>query len=1114
MELRRRRAATPQKPSRLQPTEALHMTTRAASKAASSNGGSSRRGSLYSNGQISPMTGNDNEPDRYPKRRRVSTASKSTPTAAIYNSQSSSSRPSTRSMSGGNLQPIAESSPMPRRKRKRTSDVTAENISVAQPIKTRSEFELALLSPATKKQPPRKAKRFSNSSRGQETAEEEDEDDEDEDEEPAESDIDAAEDDPKDTVEVFEDLHPTANGHEEASLNEKSNGITDVTADDCDEDDSMHDAGAPAGVDQEMANQQQTQSTDSKDVAEQASDMQSLEIAPNGSLYSQDGDQQAGQDGDDAEGEYDEDGDLDLSRDELTLPKQLGITTLDPTPVVSATASPVGSNQDSNAEQESPTKHSALIPAGDALTASQNGDKPVKKLPGRRRAPHANPKVEAALRRQLHLRMAYRSVAKNLKPILTELAKRSLSSIHRDPEAHTAFSEYPIVKQTLEGHFQERLDWIQKQKILNKKRLDDMLEEQTAMRKRNFEHVAQNIEDDMIVQLQHDFLNKLRQQRQAEDDDYSDDEGDDVIPSLRRVTAKGTLRGILGPEYHWRSRPALETERLFNEMHERRQIASEHIKHDKSSALEDPRPFTTFDPVVRDAAEAQLKMRELLAALGVAAEEVARPPPVPIVEAPPAVPVIPNNEALGLLMLAEASATPIFAAPAQSENISMDPPTDVPSRQDNLSVPRPSMSRAGSVATPAPPSNLPAKPMEEPSSEQRHATTVPISFSQAVLEPSTTQTAPLFTRHLQPEQPEQRAQSRLPNLPSIGQVVASQSHADTLPQPVATSAPSKAVDFWSSLSIDHTKSSSQGKAEFVPHTVARQSSVAEPPVGGGADNSKSEDREPRPSLPGSSTTLEPLHEKLRRTSDSFGPLLNRLDDLDNPKPRKMPAPKKSLYGPWPRSRNYNPLDRRVSTTSTAPSQPSLPGIHSRPSSGLEATTPYSTSETRRPSYVAAPPPPVPGFPTSLAQSGPYNPAPIYGSAPPHPFAYERGPYPPMTYAPPPPGFAGLAGGPMQPGQAPPPFYGGPHGLPPPNQQQGGYGPPPISSRPPPTAPAYGPQYGGQPILPAGHDPRFGPTGAPASNNAGPAFAQFAQHDGRRRRNQSLGNREFQHYQPR
>jgi hypothetical protein len=570
----------------------------------------------------------------------------------------------------------------------------------------------------------------------------------------------------------------------------------------------------------------------------------------------------------------------------------------------------------------------------------------------------------------------------------------------------------------------------------------------------------------------------------------------------------------------------LEIERLFSEMYERHQLAHEHFQHDEVSALEDPRPFTTFDPVVRDAADAQRRMRELLAALGDAAEEVAKPPPVPIVEAPPSIPVIPNNEALGLLMLAEASSNPKTNAPAIFDNMSvlqMDPPTEVPSRQDNLSVPRPSMSRAGSVATPASSNNALAKPSEEPRSEQRLPSIAPISFSQAVLEPSTTQTAPLFPRIQQQEQHDQRPQSGHPQLPPIGQVVSSYTHADKLPQAVATSSslptPSKpiATDFWSSLAVNNIKANPQDKSEPAPKTGVRHVSVTEQPASSSGDNVKVEERDSRPSLTGSSTILESLHQTLRRPSDSFGPLLDRPGDLDDQKPRKMPAPKKSLYGPWPRSRNYTPMDRRASTTSTGPSQATLPGILSRPSSGLGGSVSYSTAESRHASYAPAPSGPLPGFPSSGPQSGPYGPAPIYGAAPPHTYGYEqRGPYPPITPYAPTAGYSGLPGGPMQQGQGPPQFYGGPHNLPPPpqqqqQQQQGGYGAAPITSRPPATSPAYGPQYGGQPILPANHDPRFGPNGQAVSNNAGPAFAQYQQHDGRRRRNQSLGHREFQHY---
>jgi hypothetical protein len=556
-------------------------------------------------------------------------------------------------------------------------------------------------------------------------------------------------------------------------------------------------------------------------------------------------------------------------------------------------------------------------------------------------------------------------------------------------------------------------------------------------------------------------------------------------------------------------------------------MAREHHEYDKTSAQEDPRPFTTFDPIVRDAAEAHTKVNELITALGEASEDLTRPITVPIVELPVTHPIIPNSEAHGLLMLAEASIAPKTSTQGFSENtkmLHMETAADAPLGPNDLSVPRPSMSRSESLATPAPSGNTPARPLEEAVvAEQRPPATVPISFSQAVLEPSTTQTAPMFSQNIHSERQEQTAQMGLPQLPPIGHVVASQSHAEPLPQPVATStslttptlsnpAP---IDFWSSLARGNVKTDVHGKNEYTPNAAGPRFPGSDTANSNVPEMVKVEDRASRPSLPGSSTILEPLHQRLRSTSDSFGPLLNQAVDVD--KARKPPAPKKSLYAPWPRNHNYNPLDRRASTTNTGPPT-SLPGIHSRPSSGFGG--PYSSSESRHTNYASAPP--MPGFPpTSTAQSGGYGPTPIYGSAPGSSYSYEqRGPYPPMTVYPPPAGFGGMGGSPMQQGQGlppppppPPPFYGGPHGLPAPTPQQGGYGLPPLASRPPPPiAPTYGPQYGGQPILPAGHDARHGPNGAAALANAGPAFAQYQQHDGRRRRNQSLGNREFQHYQ--
>ena len=120
-------------------------------------------------------------------------------------------------------------------------------------------------------------------------------------------------------------------------------------------------------------------------------------------------------------------------------------------------------------------------------------------------------------------------------------------------------------------------------------------------------------------------------------------QGDDVIPALRRVTPKGGLGGILGSEYHWRSRSALETERLFNDLYGRNHIAHEHYGHDKVSAAKDSRPFTTFDPIVRDAAQASRKLKDLFIALEDASEQAAQPTPVLLPEILQTPATIPND---------------------------------------------------------------------------------------------------------------------------------------------------------------------------------------------------------------------------------------------------------------------------------------------------------------------------------------------------------------------------------------------------------------------------------------------------------------------------------------
>ena len=97
------------------------------------------------------------------------------------------------------------------------------------------------------------------------------------------------------------------------------------------------------------------------------------------------------------------------------------------------------------------------LDGGTGVNTDQEQTKVVKRLPGRRRAPNANVNIEADLRRQLILKTSYRSVAKALKPILAELARRSTNELREDPEAHTRCEEYEVVTAQLRQRLQRRL---------------------------------------------------------------------------------------------------------------------------------------------------------------------------------------------------------------------------------------------------------------------------------------------------------------------------------------------------------------------------------------------------------------------------------------------------------------------------------------------------------------------------------------------------------------------------------------------------------------------------------------------------------------------------------
>lgn len=90
-----------------------------------------------------------------------------------------------------------------------------------------------------------------------------------------------------------------------------------------------------------------------------------------------------------------------------------------------------------------------------------NGDAPAKtgrRLPGRRRQPHSDINIETDLRRQLNLKMSYRSLAKVQKTLLEELSNRTIRHLEDDADYHKQCPAYKPVMAQLDQHRDSRLD--------------------------------------------------------------------------------------------------------------------------------------------------------------------------------------------------------------------------------------------------------------------------------------------------------------------------------------------------------------------------------------------------------------------------------------------------------------------------------------------------------------------------------------------------------------------------------------------------------------------------------------------------------------------------------
>ncbi|EON61736.1 hypothetical protein W97_00952 [Coniosporium apollinis CBS 100218] len=314
-------------------------------------------------------------------------------------------------------------------------------------------------------------------------------------------------------------------------------------------------------------------------------------------------------------------------------------------PVDSADATP-GLGTPASASASAQNLDDAL-PSDAPRDPAQEAAKNPKRLPGRRRAPHADINIEANLRRQLQLKTAYRSVVKALKPVLAELAQRSLDDLQNEPTAHEKVDQYHTVKAALDNQLKERLATLERTREVKLAKIQRQYDSEYIVKKKACETAVRDLQEDHLLRCKNQLLTINRGASTAGDEEATEDE-DDLVPHLRGMQYPNQQTGYLPEKFDSRSRWFIQTQELWqrseNNIAFRQQWRAflEMNKDDfNRGALENVEGFAVFDTSHREYATAVWNINELAEAANVAQEELSR-----------AGRMVPNAEATALQALA------------------------------------------------------------------------------------------------------------------------------------------------------------------------------------------------------------------------------------------------------------------------------------------------------------------------------------------------------------------------------------------------------------------------------------------------------------------------------
>ncbi|KAH7073862.1 hypothetical protein BKA63DRAFT_41768 [Paraphoma chrysanthemicola] len=729
-----------------------------------------------------------------------------------------------------------------------------------------------------------------------------------------------------------------------------------------------------------------------------------------------------------------------------------------------------------------------------------NGDAPAKpgrRLPGRRRQPHPDINIETDLRRQLNLKMSYRSLAKVQKTLLEELSNRTIKNLEHDSDYHKKCPEYAPLMALLQQRRDSRVDQIDAFRTYRLEQLQRVRVAEERIQKEQYINRFRDLQDDFLLQCYH-RMKRIEREMKGEEANATDDE-DNVLPPTYTDEPHHADEDRIGSKFASRSRAYVEADRELQDDSKRKKFDLARAAFVVADEEADDSIGDVASGFARyagpDRAEAIAHYN--ITTMADAAEELERTP-TPLPEIPKVQP-IPNAQAFDLMMLAELSAqhsqglaTNHAQASNQQSQHQQEPQARIATptikmeltRQVspiNAPVPMPSQAAHSSPIKATQPAVQPTQqtPHSEPNGVPevaKNSTPARISTHRIMDILNNDQDVPVFrSRELQPPAPE-------PSTPSRREAAHAQhdTAAQSAPRPdTAGDNTEKPVD---QALMDALGGRPSEPPPTPPQTYLpwQRQSVA-PPHRESEETTRRRDplQKIRDLLDRKAREhgREPSDRSHYRSSNSFLPRVSSMQaaqDRQDVAGYDPARPSAGLYGASPsvgpafpqpgrrgsQDHGHWERDRRMSG-SQAPQQPSQSPYSNPPQlhQGEHSRTNPSPSAHQSPyvppagSLPLPPKPPGPPPPVNFRFAH-YDPAPPRPTYPPPSPTYPQGSHPPQLGPPQyPSGYATA----YQPGYQPPP---GSFQAPPP--------PPGSSIAPYPPLKIH--QYGGQPILPANMAP--------------------------------------------